>query len=137
MDFRETFREVWAGCVYMVHTWRGDETDAAARRLAVMEDALGRSRVKAKADGGGQRDLGAASEKFGDPGSVRVDVVREVMVDGERQWLGVGDDYGYGLDYARRDPSAGLVDQFDLELEKRGYPRQGMRTSPLYFQRST
>jgi hypothetical protein len=52
---------------------------------------------------------------------LEVDTTVEVAVDGEKQWLGVGDNYGYGL--SRRERSEALGMQFDKELEKRGYGR--------------
>ncbi|EPQ55002.1 DUF300-domain-containing protein [Gloeophyllum trabeum ATCC 11539] len=104
-DFRETLRELWDGCVYMWYRFRGKETDVLTRRSAVMEDVFGRSRV-----------VWPAPEK-----GVRMEVEETVDVGGERQWLGVGDDYGYGLGYIRREKSEALEDQIEKELQKRGY----------------
>ncbi|TFK51154.1 DUF300-domain-containing protein [Heliocybe sulcata] len=104
MDFRETFRELWAGTVYMWHRIRGKETDMLTRRAAIMEDIMGRSRFQAPAEKG-----------------VRVEVEETVHVAGERQWLGTGDDYGYGLGYIRREKSEPFEDQVERELQKRGY----------------
>ena len=113
MDFRETFRELYASLVYMWHRMRGVETDPIARRIAVLENALDKSRPEMRQ---------------GHPGEVRVVVLGvdrtvEVAVDGEKQWLGVGDDYGYGL--SRRERSEALGIQFEKELEKRGIGRSG------------
>jgi hypothetical protein len=54
---------------------------------------------------------------------VEVQVVESVDVDvaGEQQWLGLGDDYVYGLGYARREKSEALGLQIEKELQKRGY----------------
>ena len=113
MDFRETFRELYASLVYMWHRTRGVETDPLARRIAVHENAFGKSRPEMRR---------------GHPGEARelvleVDTTVEVAVDGEKQWLGIGDDYGYGL--SRRERSEPLGMQFEKELEKRGYGRFG------------
>ncbi|KAI0960720.1 hypothetical protein AcV7_000024 [Taiwanofungus camphoratus] len=45
MNFKETLRELWTGIVYIVRRARGRETDAQARREAVMEEVFGRSRI--------------------------------------------------------------------------------------------
>ena len=118
MDFRETFREIYAGLVYMWHRMRGVETDPVARRIAVLKHALDKSRA----------EIG-----HGRPGEVKgpvleIDTTVEVAVDGERQWLGAGDDYGYGL--SRRERSETLGVQFEKELVKRGYGRYGMCHAP-------
>jgi len=109
MDFRETFRELYAGAVYMWRRMRGAETDPLARRIAVFENAFEKERAE------GRR---------GRPGEVRervveVDTTVEVAVDGERQWLGITNDHCYGL--SRRERSEALGVQVEKELEKRGY----------------
>ncbi|KAI0301579.1 organic solute transporter Ostalpha-domain-containing protein [Multifurca ochricompacta] len=98
MDFRETFRELSAGLVYMWLRIRGAETDPLARRVAVLEGAFDKSREKVWREGTGE------AKRRG----LEVDKAVEVEVDGEKQWLGLGDDYGI---------------QFERELEKRGYGR--------------
>lgn len=110
-DFRETFREIWAGCIYILDRMRGVEprTDVSARRMVVMEAAFGRARLK---------ETRREPEK-----SFGVTVKQEVIVDieGETQWLGVGDDYAYGLGYlSRREKSDGLEDAIEKELQRRG-----------------
>ncbi|KZT23606.1 DUF300-domain-containing protein [Neolentinus lepideus HHB14362 ss-1] len=115
MDFRETAREVWAGCVYMHARLRGKETDVHTRRAAVMEDVFGRPRLRAPAD---EKDI-------------RVDVEETVDVASERPWLGAGDDYAYGLGYIRREKSEALEDQIERELQSRGYTfKNGQWTPP-------
>jgi len=109
MDFRETFRELYAGAVYMWHRMRGVETDPLARRIAVFENAFEKERAE-----GRRRRPGEVKER-----GLEVDTRVEVAVDGERQWLGIGDDYCYGL--SRRERSEGLGVQVEKELEKRGY----------------
>ena len=118
MDFRETFREIYRGLVYMWHRMRGVETDPIARRIAVLEHALEKSRAEV-----GRRRPGEAREPV-----LEIDTAVEVAVDGERQWLGIGDDYGYGL--SRRERSETLSVQFEKELEKRGYGRSGKCNTP-------
>ena len=107
MDFRETFREVRAGLVYMWCRMHGTETDSLARRVAVLEGAFDKSRARVwrerrrKVKG---RDL-------------EVNEVVEVEIDGERQWVGLGDDYGHGL--SRREA-------LDVnQLERRGHRCSG------------
>ncbi|KAI0629660.1 organic solute transporter Ostalpha-domain-containing protein [Trametes polyzona] len=135
MSFKETGREIWAGLVYMVHRSRGRETDPQARREAVLEDVFGRSRIaiyreaNASASGTPRR----ASEK---ELSVNVKVEKEVHVNDERQWLGVGDDYVYGLGCQakpRREKSEGLGEQIDRELAKRGYTLRDKHASSAQY----
>jgi hypothetical protein len=121
MDFRETFREFYVGAVYMWRRMRGIETDPLARRIAVLENAFEKSRTEV-----GCGNAGEAKERV-----LQVDTSVEVAVDGERQWLGVGDEYGYGL--SRRERSEGLDIQFESEIEKRGYGRSSECTVPIYF----
>lgn len=111
MDFRETFRELYASLLYMWHRLRGVETDSVARRVAVLENAFDKSRVEVW-----RGRLVEAKEQV-----VEVDRAVEVEVNGERQWLGVGDEYGYGL--VRRERSERLGLQFERELQKKGYGR--------------
>ncbi|KAM5544184.1 hypothetical protein V8D89_001844 [Ganoderma adspersum] len=122
MNFKETGREIWHGWVYMFRKSRGHEVDAQARREAVLENVFGRSRFTIVHDANGSSSgKGNASEK---DLSVNVRVEKEVHVDDERQWLGAGDDYVYGIGYqARRqkEPSEGLESQIEKELARRGY----------------
>ncbi|KAI0312894.1 organic solute transporter Ostalpha-domain-containing protein, partial [Amylostereum chailletii] len=121
MDFRETFRELRAGTVYMWHQMRGKETDVAARREAHLVGAFDKSRTDVWR-GMHRREKGADDgEEMGVDVTVRVD--RVVDVDGERQWLGVGDDYGYGV--ARRERSDALGVQIERELARRGVMERG------------
>jgi len=111
MDFRETFRELYASLVYMCRRMSGVETDPLARRMAVLENAF---------------DTSLPEMRRGRPKPekelvLEVDRTVEVAVDGEKQWLGVGDNYGYGL--SRRERSDALGMQFEKELEKRRYGR--------------
>jgi len=109
MDFRETFRELYASLVYMYRRMRGVETDPLARRMAVLEHAFDKSLPEMR------RGRPKEEKEL----VLEVDTTVEVAVDGEKQWLGVGDHYGYGL--SRRERSEALGMQFEKELEKRGY----------------
>ena len=126
MNFKETGREIWHGWVYMLRKSRGHEVDAQARREAILENVFGRSRFTIVRDANGSvSGKGNASEK---DLSVSVHVEKEVRVDDERQWLGAGDDYAYGIGYqARRqkEPSEGLELQIERELARRGYSLRG------------
>ena len=120
-DFRETFREIGAGCVYLVDRMKGREArvDVIARRAAVFEDTFGQERPRPVATLP-TLEYGLVQEKP----PMEVQVLREVNVDvgGERQWLGIGDDYGYGLVYASRrekDKSDRLGEAIEKELGKR------------------
>ena len=112
MDFRETFRELYASLVYMCRRMRGVETDPLARRMAVLENAFDKNLPEKRR--GRPKEKGLVLE---------VDKTVEVVVDGEEQWLGVGDNYGYGL--SRRERSEAIGMQFEKELEKRGYRLSG------------
>ncbi len=109
MDFRETIHELYASLVYMWRRMRGVETDPLARRMAVLENAF---------------DKSLPEMRRGHPREAK-DLVLEVnktvgvVVDGEKQWLGVGDDYGYGLSRRERSEASGM--QFEEVLAKRGY----------------
>ncbi|OBZ74228.1 hypothetical protein A0H81_05950 [Grifola frondosa] len=135
MNFKETLRELWTGTMYMIRKYRGQETDAQARREAVLESVFGRSRIaiyrQAKA---GDTNLGEKNAE-----GVTVEVEKMVHVGAERQWLGIGDDYGYGLGYHTRrlrERSDGLEEQIEKELTKRGYGKNARdRTSGLAYDR--
>ncbi|KAI0358078.1 DUF300-domain-containing protein [Trametes cingulata] len=134
MSFKETGREIWAGLVYMVYRTRGRETDPEARREAVLEDIFGRSRIAIRRDASA-----SASARGHNPAkdlSVTVEVEKQVHVNEERQWLGVGDDYIYGLGYQskpRRERSEGLEAQIEKELAKRGYGLENKHSSGAYY----
>ena len=111
MDFRETFRELSAGSVYMFRRMRGAETDPHARRVAALEGAFDKSREHVWRE---RRE----EEKVRD---LQVIKVVEVDVDGEMQWLGGGDDYDHRPSRRERSEALGVV--VDRELEKRDYGR--------------
>jgi len=123
MDFRETFREIRIGCVYLWEKIRGQEPtpDLIVRRAAHYEGAFGRPRTAHGATGRHLVDGDAkpVDKDTVEPTSPWIDAEERVDVDGERQWLGLGDEYGYGL--WRREKSEDLEVQIERELERRGY----------------
>lgn len=135
-DFRETLRELWDGCIYMGQQMRGKETDVRARRVAVMERALGRSRGLA-----GEKHPFVGQDEDWDPADdyplpapagdnrlkVQVGVDRHRDVSGQRQWLGVSD---HG---ARREKSDGLEAEIERELQTRGYTLRGKLDRRQYY----
>ncbi|KAJ3517263.1 hypothetical protein NLJ89_g614 [Agrocybe chaxingu] len=130
MDFRETFREIWEGCVYMYEKMRGKEPtpDFGAKRAAHYESAFGRTRpgpgmplTKAEKEDKTNAKLNDVTFP-----AVEIEVDQEVEVDieGQQQWLGLGKNDRYGLN-SRRERSEGLQEQIDHELERLGYPTLG------------
>lgn len=121
MDFRETFREIWVGCIYIFDKLRGKEPtlDVGARRAAHYEGAFGMVRPSRIAP---RSNLEPNTEKTSPAlPAVEIEVEEHVEVEGETQWLGTGDNYVYGLGYIKRERSEGLEAQIEKELEKRGY----------------
>lgn len=138
MDFRETFREIWHGWKYMWSKVRGRQPkqDQGARRAAHYQSAFGKTRP----DGihnAIQVSKSTIVEKHIDPRkysieretatlpAVHADIIAEEQT--ERLWLGVGDDYGYGI---QREKSEGLEAQIESELEKRGYGTRTLHLTP-------
>lgn len=124
MDFRETFRELWVGCVYLWAKLRGKDpkVDAGAKRATYYESVFGRARssfLPTSAEKIDQDDdlRNRDTSNLVFP-SVRVDIEEHVDIGGERQWLGLGNNHGYGLN---REKSESLEQQIELELERRGY----------------
>ena len=125
-NFRETYDELRVSVQYMWHRMRGRETDVSARRQAVLEGVFGQSRIRLEGKLPTTTEKTVAKEKSSM--SVQVDVEETVFINRERQWLGVGDDYAYGLGYHSRrqkERSEGLEEGIQRELEQRGYPRSG------------
>ncbi|TCD62535.1 hypothetical protein EIP91_006762 [Steccherinum ochraceum] len=121
MNFAETFRELWAGAIYMFNRYRGRENDMQARRDAALEGVFGRSRYEIAQK---QQKRSQYDEKTQGSVAVSVDVDEVVHVGEERQWLGAGDSYAYGLKYqSRKEKSDSLGTQIERELEMRGYTR--------------
>ncbi|KAI0757410.1 organic solute transporter Ostalpha-domain-containing protein [Daedaleopsis nitida] len=133
MNFAETGRELWSGTVYMFHQYRGREVDSQARRQAALENVFGQSRyaITRETDASGSK-VNMSEKNAG----VRVQVEKEVRVGEERQWLGVGDNYIYGLGYQskpQRERSEGLELQIEKELARRGYGMRGMSCSSWFW----
>jgi hypothetical protein len=116
-DFRETFREIWAGCVYIADRVKGREPrpDMGARRVAHLEAAFGQLRPGFE---GSQRlridGRKSEKERDGEPGKVEIQVdvaIEEDRHAGVKQWL---EDH-------RREKSEELGLQIERELQRRGY----------------
>lgn len=141
MNPMETLRELWAGIVYMVQRWRGNETDKQARRMAAHQGVFGHSRSRPLTDGSVQSEslICGGREKMREKkgpsplsavDSVRLDEVlvgveREIYLDSERQWLGSGHVQDYVLGGVTREKSEGFEDQVVRELYRRGYTLRG------------
>ncbi|KAF8629429.1 hypothetical protein AX15_003476 [Amanita polypyramis BW_CC] len=132
MDFRETCRELWAGCVYLFDKARGREpsADHHARRAGYYENAFARPRPPQRSTRATEKASSSRSAEVHRPNNrtvspprspVYVQVEREVNIDGQRQWLGTGDDYIYGLEFMRSERSESLELQIERELARRGY----------------
>ncbi|KAM6501988.1 Organic solute transporter Ostalpha domain containing protein [Amanita muscaria] len=128
MDFRETCREIWAGCVYIFDKARGREpsNERQARRAGHYENAFSRPRPPQRSAQAHTREKESSSRSPPHrarerTAPVHIEVEREVDIEGERQWLGTGNDYIYGLDFLSRERSDSLEVQFERELAKRGY----------------
>ncbi|KAJ3720117.1 organic solute transporter Ostalpha-domain-containing protein [Lentinula raphanica] len=120
MDFRETFRELWIGTIYLWEKMRGrnPKPDINARRAAHYENAFG----PARPTGTMKEPIIEKQDPLAFP-MVRVE--KEYYDDTHgRQWLGHGNDYGYGI---YREKSDGLEIEFERELERRGYGTQSGR----------
>ena len=147
MNPMETFRELWAGIVYMFQRWRGKETDKQARRVAAHQGVFGGSRSRFFSHGSAQSESlirndqemkrkkkGASPLNRVEAGrldEVLVDVEREVYLGSERQWLGIGDSHEYVLGSVTREKSEGFEDAVAKELCKRGYTLRGKAFSVL------
>jgi hypothetical protein len=124
MDFRETFREIWQGTIYMWRRMRGkeDEGDRLARRHAQLEVVMGRERTIHPRPTQWPHQQQAQSRGHLD---TEVDVHEEIYDDvGERQWLGIGDSHR-----TRREKSEALGEQIEQELKKKGY---SMRSKSVF-----
>ncbi|KAJ3748543.1 organic solute transporter Ostalpha-domain-containing protein [Lentinula detonsa] len=117
MDFRETFRELWIGTIYLWEKIRGrdPQPDIKARRAAHYENAFGPARPSGP--------IVKEQNEKADPLVFPVIRVEKEYYDAAhgRQWLGYGNDYGYGL---YREKSDDLEVQIERELERRGYGSQ-------------
>lgn len=126
-NFKETLRELWRGLVYMIRRMRGREVDVMARRQAALENIFGKSRHEIQGSQVASLTHQRTADEEKSALSVRVAIEETVHVNAERQWLGVGDDYAYGLAYhnrRQREKSDGLEEQIEKELAQRGYGRR-------------
>ncbi|PPQ62953.1 hypothetical protein CVT24_006193 [Panaeolus cyanescens] len=108
MDFRETFREIWVGCIYLFDKTRGREPkpDFKVRRTAHYEGAFGRPRIQ-KAPAGTSLRSRDSQEGIND----LVFPAVEVHVDQE-------------IGHPRQEGSESLQVKIDRELEKLGHPTE-------------
>ncbi|KAJ7502904.1 organic solute transporter Ostalpha-domain-containing protein [Mycena galericulata] len=106
LDFRETFREIRVGCVYILDKMRGREPtpDMGVRRIAHYESAFGRPRPSNLRPSTG---LGESR-----PNDVEKGLLESR--EGMPSWLGVPE-------HSRREKSESLEVQIQKELERRGY----------------
>ncbi|KAJ3898333.1 organic solute transporter Ostalpha-domain-containing protein [Lentinula edodes] len=126
VDFRETFRELWIGSIYLWEKMCGHDPkpDINARRVAHYKNAFGLTRPPGPV-------MKEPNEKV-DPLRFPIIRVEKEYYDDTRgrQWLGHGNDYGYGI---YREKSDDLEVQIERELERRGYGSQnpcGGHTKP-------
>ncbi|KAI0726023.1 DUF300-domain-containing protein [Fomitopsis betulina] len=128
LNFKETAVELWRGCVYMVHRARGRETDRTVRRGAAFERLFGTHRWDlARGDGKGASVGEKGKDDSRGPIGVGMEVEEVMHVGDERQWLGLGDQYAYGIGYHSRrlrEKSDGLEEQIKKELNTRGYRKR-------------
>ena len=141
MNPMETFRELWAGTIYIFRKWRGKETDKQARRVAAHQGVFGHSRSRVLSGGSAQSEslIHNSHEKKREKQStsplsrvesgrfdeVLIDVEREVYIGSERQWLGAGESHHYILGSITREKSEDFEDAIARELYKRGYTLRG------------
>jgi hypothetical protein len=129
MDFRETWREIRDGAMYMVHRSRGMETDRVARRTMHLEEAFGHSRNPAAKAGVDASVLGTFEKVAGRRDTIDMDRPRnvEVINPGDRRvWLDAG----------RREMSDGLEVAIERELQQKGYSIRGLKISLFPDQQS-
>lgn len=126
MDFRETFREIWHGCIYLWERVRGKEptTDIGAKRAAHYESAFGRKRASPS----NQQNLGKQINLEDDsdltrltrlPHHTPVEIEGALVIEGEKEWLRMDDSYDYDLDYSGRDLGEGLNTHLKREKQQR------------------
>ncbi|KAJ7594634.1 organic solute transporter Ostalpha-domain-containing protein [Mycena floridula] len=110
LDFRETFREIWQGWLYLYDKMRGKppKLDSEVKQWSHYEGAFDRTRPSYMVD----HDVHVTPPTHG-----RSDLVYDVR-NPEIQWLGQGDNYGYGI---AREKSEGLEARIEKELDRRGY----------------
>ncbi|KAJ7729523.1 organic solute transporter Ostalpha-domain-containing protein [Mycena maculata] len=109
LDFRETFREIHAGWIYILDKMRGREPtpDIGARRIAHYESAFGRPRPSNLPTSKGVGETGDAEKGLLSSSGVPREIVDEMP-----SWLGP---------LSRREKSESLEVQIQRELERRGY----------------
>ena len=87
----------------MFRRMRGREVDMMARRQAALEGVFGQSRIQIQSSRVGPIVKKKPPRRENETMTVNVAVEETVHIGAERQWLGVGDDYAYGLGYHTRN----------------------------------
>ncbi|KAF5373934.1 hypothetical protein D9758_000881 [Tetrapyrgos nigripes] len=151
MNFRETFQELWIGCIYLWEKMKRREpmVDKDVRRLAHYESAFEKPRASilpgsagkvlekdnnhsySKGKGMGQgmgidsRNRNMINEKDWEDDE-RMGMLPDIQVEKE-EYVDIGGSrqwLGYGKNYGygiQKEPSEGLEYQIERELERRGY----------------
>lgn len=138
MDFRETFREIWIGTIYLFDKIRGKvpKPDLGIIREGHYESAFGRQRPL---PGRLQRSQLMAHGKEMDDGLVfpvvEIDIDQEFELNGHRKWLSLNKYDRFN--HPKRDRSEGLQEQIEQELEKRGYPKRAAFLCLLHAPRNS
>jgi hypothetical protein len=125
MDFRETFREIWVGCIYMFDSMRGKEPtpDFGVIREVHYRSAFGRQRPYQTNLPQMQDRMISANDLIFPAVQIEIDREVEVVINGKREWLLLGKpDEKQGQSTDEKDE--GLQEQIDLELVRRGYARR-------------
>ncbi|KAF8895696.1 organic solute transporter Ostalpha-domain-containing protein [Gymnopilus junonius] len=123
MDFRETFREIWTGCIYMYDKMRGKEPkpDFSVLRESHYEEAFGRHReLPGRPHWSPRADLKGEELPEATFPTLEIEVDREIEIEGQKQWLLLDEQNRL---HPNRERSEGLQEQFDKELERLGYPK--------------
>lgn len=114
LDFRETFRELWTGCVYFFHKARGKapKADFSAHRISHFEGAFGQPRPSGIPPA--PRRVASRVVEKEKPTSPRYTSVDQAEVNESPRWL----DLSHRVN---RETSESLEIQIEKELERRGY----------------
>ncbi|KAF8200721.1 organic solute transporter Ostalpha-domain-containing protein [Pholiota molesta] len=92
MDFRETFREIWVGCIYMFDSMRGKEPtpDFGVIREVHYRSAFGRQRPYQTNLPQMQDRMISANDLIFPAVQIEIDREVEVVINGKREWLLLG-----------------------------------------------
>ena len=132
LDFRETLQELCLGFAYIIYRWRGIETDRNARRLSAKEEIFEGQGIgmKPMQKSKGKWHSESGSEKNREHSSIigfHGGENREIHIKSERWWSDTESDHMYGIEFARREQSAALSEQTEIESES---SRSWYRSNP-------